>query len=163
MYILLKNWDFEVSGFSRVLQSPGFLFPCMPNHWIMKNSYIFVLWFGSIFMFKTPCPSAPVRCSPVASRIIDFAGNVSPVPKHATPANKCNIFYLDHKEALFSVIFGKIVLLTWNRVFLSGFYVVATWLALEVPNYDFFDWHVIPRNLPSPQQPASISSEIECI
>ena len=34
---------------------------------------------------KTPCPSAPARCAPVASPVNKFSGIASPVPNYACP------------------------------------------------------------------------------
>ena len=36
----------------------------------------------------TPCPSAPVRCAPVASPVDKFSEIATPVPNYASPANK---------------------------------------------------------------------------
>ena len=36
----------------------------------------------------TPCPSAPVRCAPVASPVNKFAEIGSPIPNYDSPANK---------------------------------------------------------------------------
>ena len=63
----------------------------------------------------TPCPSAPVKCAPVASPVDKFAEIAAPVPNYASSFNKSISFLIDHKETLSPVIFGKIGSL--NRVF----------------------------------------------
>ena len=39
-------------------------------------------------VIETPCPSARVRCTPVASRINTFSEIASPVSNYASPVNK---------------------------------------------------------------------------
>ena len=55
----------------------------------------------------TLCPSAPVRCAPLASPVDDFAESVYPVSNYASPANKQKKS-LKEKETLSPVIFEKI-------------------------------------------------------
>ena len=42
--------------------------------------------------YDTPCLSAPVRCSPVASAVDKFNEIVSPVPNYASPTNTLTSF-----------------------------------------------------------------------
>ena len=39
-------------------------------------------------VLNTPCPSAPVRCAPLASLVDNFAEITSSIPNYASPANK---------------------------------------------------------------------------
>lgn len=48
----------------------------------------FIIRFLDLQMSKTPCPSAPVGCAPVASPVDNFAEGASLIPNHASPANK---------------------------------------------------------------------------
>ena len=41
-----------------------------------------------VIYIVTPCPSAPVKCAPVASPVNKFAEIVSPDPNYASSANK---------------------------------------------------------------------------
>ena len=59
----------------------------------------------------TPCPSALVRCAPVAFPVNKLAEIVFPVPNYVPPLPRPihkKVFYPGHKEVLSPVIFGKI-------------------------------------------------------
>ena len=45
-------------------------------------------WSNCNMLLQTPCPSARVRCAPVASPVDNFAESASPVSNYVSPANK---------------------------------------------------------------------------
>ena len=66
---------------------------------------------------KTPCPSALVRCTLLASPVNKFAKIVFPVPNYTSPTNK---FYPDQKETLSPARSEKLVALTEIEYFQHG-------------------------------------------
>ena len=64
---------------------------------------------------NTPCPSTPVKPTPVASLVDKFAEVASPVPDYASPTKNEEVFHPGHKETLTLVVFGKIGSSHWNK------------------------------------------------
>ena len=55
---------------------------------LMKTPVSYTIFISMVIYIVTPCPSAPVKCAPVASPVNKFAEMVSPDPNYASSANK---------------------------------------------------------------------------
>ena len=113
---VLKNIFNSISTYS---WKKNYLLTNIRNKYVIRKINVF-FWRNEKGPQYRPCPSVPMRCTPVASPVNKFSEIVSPVPNYAFLVNKWIRFLTDHKGTLSAMIFGKLVAPTEIEYFQHG-------------------------------------------